>query len=708
MKKKPQKKSKVELYDSIGARSSAHILAASRAGRDIAPCPEIQDRALRDRCVVSLRTFLETCFPATFFLPWSADHLVTIARLEFVICSGGQFALAMPRGSGKSSIVDRAALWAVLTGRRRFVVLVGANESLAEQSLGRLKSELENNATLLALWPKAVYPIRRLESQARRCVGQLHEGARTGIVLQRKRLVLPAMPGPDNEATGAVLHVAGLTGAVRGLSHVDADGRTIRPDLLLVDDPQDRESAGSVVQTADRLAILNGDLLGLAGPNEKIAALATATIIKRGDLADQLLDRKKSPAWQGQRFKLVEAFPTNEKLWDEYERLRVESLRADGSGAEATQFYIQHRAEMDEGARVAWASRYNSDEVSAIQNAMNLRQDRGDEFYSEYQNEPREETAHANALDAASIAARCGGFARGIAAPECEKLTAFIDCGQDVLWWMVSGWAEDFSGHIVDFGCWPEQRARVFLARNVSPTLGQMYAQAGGVDGALYAGLSALVGKLLSREWRRSDGAQIALTRCLIDAGWATDTIRLFVRQSPQRNLITPSKGFGVGAGQAAIADYHKRPGERIGEGWILGVASADRLRLLRFDSNFWKSRIAAMLTRPMGMRGGVTLCGARPVENELLALHLSSEIPTRVEAKGRVLSTWARRPDRDNHWWDCLIGCAVAASVEGINPLSAVVRPPPARRVVSFAEREKTRKTWRANGVAGQHPVRR
>jgi hypothetical protein len=53
-----------------------------------------------------------------------------------------------------------------------------------------------------------------------------------------------------------------------------------------------------------------------------------------------------------------------------------------------------------------------------------------------------------------------------------------------------------------------------------------------------------------------------------------------------------------------------------------------------------------------------------------MLSLHLASEYPTPTTAKGVTVDTWARRPDADNHWWDCLIGCAVAASVAGLSPL--------------------------------------
>ncbi len=95
------------------------------------------------------------------------------------------------------------------------------------------------------------------------------------------------------------------------------------------------------------------------------------------------------------------------------------------------------------------------------------------------------------------------------------------------------------------------------------------------------------------------------------------------------------------------------------------------------------------MLTRPMGEKGGVTLFGTKPGDHELLSLHLSSEYPTLMEAKGNAVNIWTRRPDRDNHLWDTLIGASVAASLEGLSPLASLGGKPvePKRKRMSFAE---------------------
>jgi hypothetical protein len=40
-----------------------------------------------------------------------------------------------------------------------------------------------------------------------------------------------------------------------------------------------------------------------------------------------------------------------------------------------------------------------------------------------------------------------------------------------------------------------------------------------------------------------------------------------------------------------------------------------------------------------------------------------------KTEGRGRTVDEWKLRPEAsDNHWWDGLVGCAVAASMLGIN----------------------------------------
>jgi hypothetical protein len=50
-----------------------------------------------------------------------------------------------------------------------------------------------------------------------------------------------------------------------------------------------------------------------------------------------------------------------------------------------------------------------------------------------------------------------------------------------------------------------------------------------------------------------------------------------------------------------------------------------------------------------------------------MLAEQLTAEYFVKTEGRGRTVDEWKMRPEQsDNHWLDCLVGAAVAASMQG------------------------------------------
>ena len=80
--------------------------------------PKVGDAARRARADRDFKFFCETYFPHIFTLAWSQDHLRVIAKIERVVRYRETLAIAMPRGSGKTSLCLVAVLWAVLSGVR--------------------------------------------------------------------------------------------------------------------------------------------------------------------------------------------------------------------------------------------------------------------------------------------------------------------------------------------------------------------------------------------------------------------------------------------------------------------------------------------------------------------------------------------------------------------------------------------------------------
>lgn len=680
-------------YDAHRERARARIVALSKSGRDIAEAGWIHETLnvrRRRRGEKDFRFFCEKYFPATFHLRWSDDHLKVIAKIETAVLHGGLFAMAMPRGSGKTSLCEIACLWSLLYGHREFVALIGADEEIAVNMLDSIKVELETNGLIEEDFSEVVGPIRALEGIHQRAGGQLYKGEQTHMGWKEREIILATIPG--SRASGAIIRVAGITGRIRGMKHKRVDGTSIRPSLVLPDDPQTDESARSPTQCATRERILAGAILGLAGPGRKIAGLMPCTVIRPDDLADRLLNREKHPQWQGERTKMMYAFPTNTQLWEQYAAIREEELQNGRGLKKATAFYRKHRKEMDAGAIVAWQQRFNPDEASAIQHAMNLRLQDKEAFFAEYQNEPLPETPpDTELLTADQIAAKTSGYERGTVPIAATNLTAMIDVQGNVLYWMVVTWETEFSGYIVDYGTEPDQKTEYFAQRDVRRTL-KSAAKGAGLEGAIYAGLERLTDALLGREWDREGGLKMRIERCLVDANWgdSTDVVYQFCRQSKYAGLMMPSHGRGITASMKPFSEYVRKPGERLGLNWRMPLVKGRRaVRYVLFDANFWKSFVHRRLAVAMGDAGCLSLFGREPRRHRLIAEHLTAEYRVRTSGRGREVDEWQALPNRDNHWLDCLVGAAVAASMVGVAlpGLSAGVRKSSKRRKMSLAQ---------------------
>ena len=640
----------------------------SLAGRDIGPLPEVVNPGRKAACERNFQLFCESYFPETYALAWSPDHLKVIEKIETAVLRGGLFALALPRGSGKTTITESAALWSMLYGHREFVVLIGATESAALELLDSLKTELEVNERLAEDFPEVCYPVAQLEGIANRCAGQLYKGERTRITWTSNEIVLPTVEG--SRASGIIVRVAGITGRIRGMKFKRSDGRNVRPSLVVIDDPQTSESAGSLEQTRKRVRVLAGDILGLAGPGQKISGIMPCTIIRPGDMADIILNRNTHPDWNGEKTRRVYRFPTNMKLWGEYAEIRAEALRTEGNFQKATEFYLANREAMDAGAEVSWEARFNHDEVSALQHAMNLKFQDEAAFMSEYQNDPLpDDTADDSLLSVDEICAKINGLARLRVPLKCDRLTMFVDVQKALLFYVVTAWAEDFTGAVIDYGSWPDQHRHEYSLADANPSIQTLFPKAG-FEGALYAALSALTDECLGREWEREDGAVLKIERALVDANWgqSTDVVYQFCRQSSHAGVILPSHGRYVGASSKPMTEYRKQQGDRLGFNWMIpNVAGKRAIRHVIYDTNYWKSFIHARLAVPVGDKGSLTLYGRIPGAHQLFAEHLTAEYRVKTQGRGRTVDEWKLKPQsHDNHFLDCVAGCAVCGSMLG------------------------------------------
>lgn len=651
----------------------------------------------------------------------SADHFSVIDTMERCFTEGGLYAQAIFRGFIKTTAAECLALWAMLYGHRRFIAWVGADDKTAGESVDAITKNLEENERLAEDFPEVCFPLAALEHKHQRCDSQTYHGERTHSRLVTGQLVLPTLRLSAEEAartgipvdergytinSGSRLDSFGILSFKRGRKHNRADGRIQRIDAVVVDDFQTDLSAVSPADVNRRLSVIRKSILRSGSHREAISAVINGTVIAPGDGMAQLMDRKLFPKFRTRLVPMLKSMPDDEamKIWQgEYvERLRAFDPMDDGSQKmareAATAIYRSRRAEMDHGAIATWDRAFSEDEceISAIQHAMNIFLMEGpDVFDAECQQNPRRKEDSPDELTTSQVMAKASGLPRGLVPLWANTLTAFIDVQEKALYWLVAAWGEGFRGHVLDYGMFPEQSSGSLSLGECKWTLRHKFAGIG-LEGSIRAGLDSLTSQLLSREFEREeDHIRLNIQRLAIDAADNSALIYEMIRESPRRGQILPSKGKYFGASTVPIEEYKKQSGEEISIPYryiIRPTAGAGSLRLLRPDTNWWKSFAHKRLKTAKGDAACVTLFGHER-DHVQFADHVLSEYRIQTQGRGRTVDEWKPRPGaKNNHLLDCFCGACVVASTLGVT-LASVGNAPGKPKRVSFSQMQKARR---------------
>lgn len=658
----------VDNYEQKKKAAAERSRKESAAGRDIGKIPKIKNKKLRDECEHDFKKFCEKYFPLSFPLKWSKNHLKAIEKIERSILHGGQFAFAMPRGEGKTTLTVIACIWALVYGHRRYIALIASTEPGATDMMDSIKSEFENNETLGRDFPEICFPIQELNGKSQLARGQTSEGKRTRISWGSKELHFPTIEG--SKASGSIIKTTGITGHIRGYNKKLPTGEPLRPDLAVIDDPQTDESANSPKQNQDRIDLVCGAILGLAGPKKKIAAFMPCTVIAEGDMVDQILDHKQFPDWQGMRTRMVLSFPTNEELWEKYELIKADSLERFGDNRLANDFYTENREEMDAGCVVSWEERYVDDEVSAIQHAMNLKIRNEKAFWSEYQNAPKNENVgDIKLITSKEFSKKVNHLHRFEVPFKATKITAGMDVHKNVLYYVVTAWSEDGSGAVINYGTYPKQNRSYFTLKDAKQSLCDTEEQ-GGFTAKLNTALVKSIPEIMDKEYFDSNGVGMKIDRMLIDANWqlSKDTIYEYIRRSDYRNRLRPSHGRYYGASRAPMSEAKEKDGEKKGLNWVITKPANNlSIRYVAFDTNYWKSWLEERMQSGLGGKASLTLFGDNPDRHTLFCDQVTAEYVIPVTAMERTVHEWKEYVNKDNHYKDCAVLCCISASIAGI-----------------------------------------
>ena len=361
-------------------------------------------RAERD-FLFFLRTYCTSEDPAegTFLEipPASADMIGIVRDMEQAIGDASiPYHIRVARGHGKTAYSKGAALWTAATGRRRYIVVVGANEDNAGNIIEDVFACMTQSSAFVQDFPEIAVPFLKLSGAYQRAKTQRYNGVPTKLSKSAGKIVFPTIKNPKTgenfASSGVVLEAVGFNAGARGKSK-----GILRPDFIIFDDLQNDEKAQNEGQVGKMAAKIKKTFMGLAGHRKKIAAIMTSTPIEVDDLSELFA---ADPGWKTKTYPMLiswpkchnlDADPAERKgvrdLWDEYWDIYNTEKAADRvPHIAANRFYRKNRKAMDDGARVLNPKNYDpTTEVSAIQHALNiLYRDGYDTFMSEYQMRP--------------------------------------------------------------------------------------------------------------------------------------------------------------------------------------------------------------------------------------------------------------------------------------------------------------------------------
>lgn len=671
-KRASKNRSAVASLDRERASQRALMARKRAAGRDII-IPSICNPRRRRRCEKDPALFLKTYFPHIFTTPFTSDHRSMIDAFVNRIHYGGWKAEASPRGGGKTSIIRGLAMDAIVYGLRRFPVIIAANATHADMNLINIRVEFEKNNLLAEDFPEICIPIRALAGANQRAAAQTVAGQRTYLKWTGNLIQMPTVVG--SAASGAIITSVGIEGAIRGLNY---QGQ--RPDLVLIDDCETRESANSEIETRKREEIIDSDIIGLAGQEKRIAIFYTCTIWSANCLAAKYTDPKIKPAWAGSRRKLLDQKPEREDLWIKYMEMRQAGvITGDETGRAAHRFYLSHRRQMDKASVVSNPYRFDSTilpdgsqiQVSALQFCYDQVADTDwSHFNTEYQNEPPAGAAvEMIEVTTQAVMKRCNGLDRGTVVSEVDYLTAGLDIGARAIHWTVTAW-KNSAGSVIDYGAIPVH----------SPIAGGVEdpENVAAVHEAILTALCEFR-DMADAGWSDAEtGELMLLDIAMVDVGYARSSMDTpvyeFIRSS-SGNVYRACKGFGTGSGQSRYRHPTSRGhGRRLGNHWFSTWQPGHMTRLYNADADYWKNFVHTGLLTGHNRPGSLTLFGraAEAVAHRQYARQITAEVWTREYKPGKGDVWLWKRIRQQNHWFDTTYLACVAASIAGMKTIGA------------------------------------
>ena len=620
--------------------------------------------------------------PKKFKQVFGTVHSRIIQTIYDRATTGGKKAVAAPRGRGKSTIVKGMLVYATARELVRFIVPICATTNLAGRIYRDYRNEWGNNDLLFQDFPEICAPVRHLEGAPQRAARQHVDGHLTHINWSSTDFLrLPRVPGNANDFLrslgrewspygGVKMAFAGLDAAFRGMN-IDDD----RPDCLIIDDPETRESARSFQQIEDRIEIIEKDIEGLEGQDKPLAMVMVTTLQNTYCVSAQFTDPEQKPAWEGERYGWIQSWPERLDLWDEYIALRRKAQQAgDRHGMTAVEFYFQNMTAMHAGV-VMLADNFKEIVLpdgrhavhSAIQEAYNKIADTNlSAFKAEYQNDPDpEEQVEGSQLTPGRVAGQLSRIERGVI-PDARVFSFVgVDIGKYKSHWVKISCNREMVIWITDYGI-VETHGLTKYSSEQAIELSILESLKQFADSDVFADAQPLL--------------------VLVDSGDFTESIYEFCRQMGPP--FYPSKGHSMDR-------FHQKKQSEEYEPFLHAYAhkTIDSKRretwLYNVNTEFWKKwgqerfLVDAFMDETR-LPGSVAVFD--PPHGDMkfhmqLARHMVSESEQLVPVDGKVNKrVWVVHDKNNNHWLDAYALACAASGCTGlrlVNPEPEPVKPP-------------------------------
>lgn len=634
-------------------RTAAYVARHSMVERRVCADPDRRARLEKDP-----QQWLRYYLAQTYVRPFDKPHTDIIDGVMRACTAGGRFALAAERGIGKSSLMYGLVLMLKLSGVLQFPVYLPWSNPVMKRGLQFWRIALSFNTRLLDDYPEYCAPFAAARGTSQRLAGLRWADTKEpcGALLQVSdgMIIMPDGLGVIGGST--------VNGNPRGLNLPQADGSILRPDLALVDDPQDRAVSKSLTLTSETCAKIDQDIAGLGTAGSDFPMLVSGNCISAGDVMDHYL---ADPNWIALRVSCVERWPDTWeengeafKLWEIWWNLYRESAEA------AAKHYAEHRAVMTAGMALSSPHAYQAQVSATLPDiycvAMKQYWRMGRRaFMAERQQRPTSsEELAPYTLSVNVICSRVDIQRPAFALPDYAK--AIVTCGTDInhygLHSAMCGFGNDSTAAIPWWGKYDKQT----VPRDASD-----------------AARKSIIFSMLTEHGRQIRSCKLRPDCWVIDGGYELETVMRYVRDGEGREMP-----FRIYVSRGVSEDRYKPFGK-----WLIGeprdhchLTEWPSGRGIVFSADYWREVMQRAWLAEIGQPGGISLYACDPKE---LAEHICREkLREKLQGSTGTFYKWETLPGRHD-FGDGLVMCYVGAAFErGIGPGSIIQTQRTAPRV--------------------------